>query len=101
MENQKFYYDNKIVRLFILATLVWGVVGIIVGVLAAMQLAFPVFNFSLEFTTFGRVRPVHTNAIIFAFVGNAIFAGVYYSSQRLLKARMFSDILSKINFFLF
>jgi len=98
MENQKFKYDNKIVKLFILATLVWGVVGILVGVVIASQLAFPVLNFGLEFTTFGRVRPVHTNAIIFAFVGNAIFAGVYYSMQKLLKTRMFSDKLSYFNF---
>ncbi len=98
MENQKFYYDNKIVKLFILATIIWGVVGVLVGVVIALQLAFPIFNFGLEYTTFGRVRPIHTNAIIFAFVGNAIFAGVYYSLQKLLKARMFSDILSKIHF---
>jgi cytochrome c oxidase cbb3-type subunit I/II len=98
MENQKFNYDNKIVKLFILATLVWGVVGILVGIVIALQLAFPVFNFGLEYTTFGRVRPVHTNAIIFAFVGNAIYAGVYYSMQKLLKTRMFSDGLSKFNF---
>lgn len=98
MENQKFYYDNKTVKLFILATIIWGVVGILVGILAALQLAFPVFNFGLEYTTFGRIRPLHTNAIIFAFVGNAIFAGVYYSLQKLLKTRMFSDTLSKINF---
>jgi cytochrome c oxidase cbb3-type subunit I/II len=98
MENQKFFYDNKIVQQFIWATIIWGVVGIIVGLLIALQLAFPVFNLDLSFTTFGRVRPVHTNAIIFAFVGNAIFAGVYYSMQKLLKTRMYSDILSKINF---
>jgi len=98
MENQKFFYDNKIVRLFILATLVWGIVGVIVGLLIALQLAFPVFNLGLEFTTFGRMRPLHTNAIIFAFVGNGIFAGVYYSLQKLLKTRMFNDTLSKINF---
>lgn len=98
MENQKFYYDNKIVRLFILATLVWGIVGVLVGVLIALQLAFPVFNLGLEYTTFGRMRPLHTNAIIFAFVGNAIFAGVYYSMQKLLKTRMFNDTLSKIHF---
>ncbi|WP_158864159.1 cytochrome-c oxidase, cbb3-type subunit I [Maribellus comscasis] len=98
MENQKFYYDNKTVKLFILATIIWGVVGILVGILAALQLAFPAFNFGLEYTTFGRIRPLHTNAIIFAFVGNAIFAGVYYSMQKLLKTRMFSDRLSKINF---
>ena len=98
MENQKFYYDNKIVKLFILATIIWGVVAIIVGLLVAAQIAYPVFNFNLEFTTFGRTRPLHTNAVIFAFVGNAIFAGVYYSLQRLLKARLFSDVLSRIHF---
>lgn len=98
MENQKFFYDNKIVKLFILATIIWGVVGVLVGLLIALQLAFPALNFGLEYTSFGRMRPVHTNAIIFAFVGNAIFAGVYYSMQKLLKARMFSDLLSKIHF---
>ena len=77
MENQKFYYDNKIVKLFILATIVWGVVGVLVGVLIALQLVFPAFNFDFEYTTFGRLRHLHTNAVIFAFVGNAIFAGVF------------------------
>lgn len=98
MENQKFYYDNRIVKLFILATIIWGVVAVLIGVLVAAQLAFPAFNFGLEYTTFGRMRPVHTNAVIFAFVGNAIFAGVYYSLQKLLKTRLFSDTLSKIHF---
>ena len=98
MENQRFFYDNKIVRMFILATLVWGVVGVIVGILIATQLAFPAFNLGIEFTSFGRMRPLHTNAIIFAFVGNGIFAGVYYSMQKLLKTRMFNDNLSSINF---
>ncbi len=95
MENQKFEYDNKIVKLFILATIIWGVVAVLVGILIALQLAFPAFNFGIEYTSFGRMRPLHTNAVIFAFVGNAIFAGVYYSLQKLLKARMFSDVLSK------
>jgi len=98
MENEKFYYDNKIVKLFILATIIWGVVAVLVGILIALQLAFPFFNFGLEYTTFGRMRPLHTNAVIFAFVGNAIFAGVYYSLQKLLKARLFSDVLSKVHF---
>ncbi len=98
MENQKFYYDNKIVKYFILATIIWGVVAVLVGILVALQLAFPFFNFGIEFTSFGRMRPLHTNAMIFAFVGNAIFAGVYYSMQKLLKTRMYSDLLSKINF---
>jgi cytochrome c oxidase cbb3-type subunit I/II len=98
MELQKFYYDNKIVKQFAYATLLWGIVGMLVGLIAALQLAFPIFNFDFQYTTFGRVRPVHTNAIIFAFVGNAIFTGVYYSMQRLLKTRMYNDLLSKIHF---
>lgn len=98
MTQEKFYYDNKIVKLFAYATLFWGIVGMLVGLLAAAQIAFPSLNFGLSFTTFGRVRPVHTNAIVFAFTGNAIFTGAYYSMQRLLKARMFSDFLSKLNF---
>jgi len=98
MELQKFNYDNKIVKQFIWATIIWGVVGILVGLIAAIQLAFPSWNFGIEFTSFGRLRPLHTNAIVFAFVGNSIFAGVYYSLQKLLKARMYSDVLSKINF---
>ena len=98
MELEKYYYDNKIVKQFAYATMFWGVVGMLVGLVIALQLAFPFFNFDFQYTTFGRVRPVHTNAIIFAFVGNAIFTGVYYSMQRLLKARMFSDVLSKIHF---
>ncbi len=98
MEHEKFFYDNKIVKYFSYATLLWGIVGFLVGLLAATQLAFPFFNFNLEFTSFGRLRPLHTNAAIFAFVGNAIFAGVYYSMQRLLKTRMFNDRLSWIHF---
>ncbi len=98
MNVEKFSYDNQIVRLFIIATVLWGIVGFTVGVLIAIQMYLPALNFDLQYTTFGRLRPLHTNAVIFAFVGNAIFAGVYYSLQRLTKARMFSDLLSKINF---
>ena len=98
MEHENFSYDNKIVKYFAYATIIWGLVGFLAGLLAASQLAFPLFNFNLEFTTFGRVRPLHTNAAIFAFVGNAIFTGVYYSLQRLLKTRMYSDKLSWIHF---
>jgi cytochrome c oxidase cbb3-type subunit I/II len=98
MENQTFTYDNKIVRLFMNATIIWGIVGVLVGLLIALQLPFPEMNFKLSFLTYGRIRPIHTNAIVFAFVGNAIFTGVYYSMQRLLKARMFSDVLSKLHF---
>ncbi|MHA4895613.1 cytochrome-c oxidase, cbb3-type subunit I [Pedobacter sp. PWIIR3] len=96
--TEKFYYDNKIVRNFAIATIVWGIIGMTVGLLVAMQLFKPALNMGSQYTTFGRIRPLHTNAVIFAFVGNAIFMGVYYSLQRLLKARMFSDVLSKIHF---
>lgn len=98
MQPDKFYYDNKIVRDFAIATMVWGIIGMLVGILAASQLVTPAANLGNQYTTFGRIRPLHTNAVIFAFVGNAIFMGVYYSLQRLLKARMFSDVLSKIHF---
>jgi cytochrome c oxidase cbb3-type subunit I/II len=95
---ERFAYDNKIVKQFAYATAIWGVVGMLVGLIIALQLVFPVLNFDLAQTTFGRLRPIHTNAVIFAFVGNGIFMGVYYSLQRLCKARMFSDTLSKIHF---
>jgi cytochrome c oxidase cbb3-type subunit I/II len=98
MQLEKFTYDNKIVRDFGLATIIWGIIGMTVGLLVAMQLFKPAMNLGNQYTTFGRIRPLHTNAVIFAFVGNAIFMGVYYSLQRLLKARMFSDVLSKIHF---
>ena len=98
MELEKFSYDNEIVRKFAFATTLWGLVGMLVGILIATQLFAPAFNFNIPFLTFGRIRPLHTNAVIFAFVGNAIFMGVYYSLQRLCKARMFSDLLSNIHF---
>lgn len=95
---ERFEYDNSIVKKFAIATGLWGVVGMLVGLIVALQLVFPALNFDLSFTTFGRLRPIHTNAVIFAFVGNGIFMGVYYSLQRLMKARMFSDKLSAIHF---
>jgi cytochrome c oxidase cbb3-type subunit I/II len=98
MENQTFSYDNKIVKHFAIATIFWGGIGMVVGLLVASQFAFPWLSFDLPYTTFGRIRPIHTNAVIFAFVGNGIFTGVYYSLQRLSKARMFNDLLSKIHF---
>jgi len=98
MEQEKFYYDNRIVKYFAYATLFWGVIGMIVGILIALQLVWPELTFNFALTTFGRLRPLHTNAVIFAFVGNAIFAGTYYSLQRLCKARMFSNTLSYIHF---
>jgi len=95
---ERFSYDNLIVRDFAIATIIWGLIGMLVGLIAATQLFAPAANLGNQYTTFGRIRPLHTNAVIFAFVGNAIFMGVYYSLQRLCKARMFSDLLSKIHF---
>ncbi len=91
-------YDDNSVRHFLLASVVWGAVGLLVGITIAAQLAFHELNFGLPWLTFGRLRPLHTNAVIFAFVGNMIFAGIYYSTQRLLKTRMASDALSKLHF---
>jgi cytochrome c oxidase cbb3-type subunit I/II len=93
-----FSYDDAIVRKFTLVTFIWGVVGMLVGIVVGLQLAAPFFNFELPWLSFGRLRPLHTNAVIFAFAGNAVFAGVYYSIQRLLKARLFSSALSTIHF---
>ncbi len=98
MGIETFKYDNKIVKYFGLATIIWGIVAFLVGLTIALQLIHPMFNFKTSFLTFGRLRPLHTNAAIFAFVGNGIFMGVYYSLQRLLKSRMFNDTLSYIHF---
>ena len=93
-----FRYDNSIVRAFAIATVVWGLVGMAAGLLVATEMFWPGANLNLRFITFGRLRPVHTNAVIFAFVGNGMFMGIYYSLQRLCKARMFSDLLSWVHF---
>lgn len=98
MSVEQFKYDNKVVKYFMIAAVIFGVVGMSVGLLVALQLVFPSLNFGVQFTTFGRIRPLHTNAVIFAFVGNAMFGGVYYSLQRLLKARLFNDTLTWIHF---
>jgi cytochrome c oxidase cbb3-type subunit I/II len=94
---ESFSYDDAIVRKFLWATLIWGLTGFIVGLIVALQMAYPALNLASWFS-FGRLRPLHTNAVIFAFAGNAIFTGVYYSTQRLLKARMYSDRLSALHF---
>ncbi|MHB1330338.1 MAG: cytochrome-c oxidase, cbb3-type subunit I, partial [Gemmatimonadales bacterium] len=94
----EFSYDDAIVRKFLIATVVWGLVGMLAGLLVALQMANPAFNLGIEWTSFGRLRPLHTNAVIFAFGGNAFFTGAYYSTQRLLKARMWSDGMSKFHF---
>lgn len=105
-------YDNKTPRQFMIASLIWGLVAMLVGIIAASQLSwwqangkfletitFGAFKGDgLQYITFGRLRPLHTNAAIFAFVGNMMFAGIYYSTQRLCKCRTASDLLSKIHF---
>lgn len=116
-------FDDKSTRRFMIASIAWGVIGMLAGVLAAYQLNFwqanghifemltrflsetlglgfiPVFETDgVQYLTFGRLRPLHTNAAIFAFVGNMMFAGIYYSTQRLCNTRMFSDLLSNIHF---
>ncbi len=92
------FYDDDIVRKFAIATMIWAGVAFLVGLVAALQMAYWKFNGGLEWLTFGRLRPLHTNAAIFAFAGNAIFAGMYHSTQRLLRTRLFSDALSRIHF---
>ncbi len=95
---EHFSFDDGIVRQFLIATMIWGVVGMLVGVVIAFQLAYWPLNGELSWFSFGRLRPLHTNAVIFAFAGNAIFCAIYYSTQRLCKARMFSDFLSQVHF---
>ena len=95
---ESFRYDDAIVRKFLWATFLWGLIGMTVGLLIALQLAVPALNLDIPWLSFGRLRPLHTNAVIFAFAGNAFFTGAYYSSQRLLKTRMFSDALSAVHF---
>jgi cytochrome c oxidase cbb3-type subunit I/II len=100
---ESFSYDDGIVRLFMIATIIWGIVGTVAGLLVALLLVLPSALESVnpaiaQYFSFGRLRPVHTNAAIFAFAGNAIFAAVYYSTQRLCKCRMWSDTLSRLHF---
>jgi cytochrome c oxidase cbb3-type subunit I/II len=95
---ESFRYDDQIVKYFTIATLVWGLVAFLVGIYVAFEMAYHQLNTHLPYFTFGRLRPLHTNAAIFAFAGNAIFAGVYYSTQRVLKTRMFSDQVSRFHF---
>ncbi len=99
--TKKVVYNDDIVRAFALATIVFGVIGLLVGVLVATQLSFWQANFGLQWLSFGRLRPLHTNAAIFAFVGNMMFCGIYYSTQRLLKTRLASDALSWMHFWLY
>ncbi len=98
MEQIRIKYNDGVVRQFMWASVLWGIVGMLVGVVVATQLAFWQANLDTSWLTFSRLRPLHTNAVIFAFVGNMHFAGIYYSTQRLVKQRMASDVLSKIHF---
>ncbi len=91
-------FNDKIVRQFLLASVIWGAIGMLVGVLIAAQLNFWQLNFATPWLTWSRLRPLHTNAVIFALVGNMMFAGIYYSTQRLVKARLASDFLSQLHF---
>jgi cytochrome c oxidase cbb3-type subunit I/II len=112
---ETFIYDDAIVRKFLTATMIWGIVAFLVGLIIAIQLVAPLLAtweplagtvvakwisviFQTSFLNFGRLRPLHTNAAIFAFAGNGIFAAIYYSTQRLCKCRMFSDTLSMLHF---
>jgi cytochrome c oxidase cbb3-type subunit I/II len=92
------FYDDDIVRKFMMATMIWAGVAFLLGLIVALQLAYWPVNAGLPWLTFGRLRPLHTNAAIFAFAGNAIFAGIYHSTQRLLRTRLFSDLLSRLHF---
>ena len=98
MALEKFTYDNKLAKDFATASIVWGITAFLVGLIAALAILWPSVSFKLPYLTFGRLRPLHTNAAIFAFVGNAIFTAVYYSMPRLLKTPMFSKTLGKLHF---
>ncbi len=98
MDLEKFTYDNKITKYFMFATILWGVVALLVGLTIAFELIFPHMSGGIFWLVFSRLRPLHTNGAIFAFVGNAIFTAVYYSTPRLLKTQMYSKTLGWIHF---
>ena len=91
-------YNYKVVRQFAVMTVVWGIVGMLVGVIIAAQLVWPALNFNVPWLHFGRLRPLHTNAVIFAFGGSALFATSYYIVQRTCQVRILSDKLAAITF---
>jgi cytochrome c oxidase cbb3-type subunit 1 len=91
-------YNDKVVRQFTIMTVVWGVVGMLVGVIIAAQLAWPELNFGISWLSYGRLRPLHTNAVIFAFGGCGLFAAAYYVVQRTCNVRLFSDKLAAFTF---
>ena len=91
-------YNYTVVRQFAVMTIVWGIVGMLVGVYIAAELAWPALNFDLPWITFSRLRPLHTNAVIFAFGGCALFASSYYVVQRTCHVRLISDRLAAFTF---
>lgn len=98
MELEKFTYDNRLTRMFMYATVLWSIVAFLVGLTIAVELIFPTLTNGISWLSFGRIRPLHTNAAIFAFVGNGIFTAIYYSTPRLLKTPMYSKALGNIHF---
>jgi cytochrome c oxidase cbb3-type subunit 1 len=98
MAAQEETYNYTVVRQFAIMTIIWGIVGMLVGVIIAAQLAWPALNFDIPWLTFGRLRPLHTNAVIFAFGGSALFATSYYIVQRTCATRLFSDGLAAFTF---
>ncbi len=91
-------YNDKVVRQFAIMTVIWGIVGMLVGVIIAAQLLWPALNFDIPWLTYSRLRPLHTNAVIFAFGGSALFAASYYVVQRTCHVRLFSDKLAAFSF---
>src|SRR2546427_4536292 len=91
-------YNDTVVRQFAIAAVLWGVVGMAVGVLIASQLAWPELNFGIPWLSYGRLRPLHTNAVIFAFGGSALFATSYYVVQRTCQTRLFMPKLASLTF---
>src|SRR5471030_2044948 len=91
-------YDDSAVRLFAIAAIVWGVVGMLVGVFIAAELAWPDLNMGISWLSYGRLRPLHTNAVIFAFGGCALMATSYYVVQRTCQVRLFSAKLAALHF---
>src|SRR5215216_7592283 len=98
MNTTATHYNDKVVRQFAIMTVVWGIVGMLVGVIIAAQLLWPELNFDTPWLSYGRLRPLHTNAVIFAFGGSALFASAYYCVQRTCQARLFCDALASFTF---
>jgi len=96
--SEQTIYSDKVVRQFAIMTIVWAFVGMLVGVIIAAQLAWPVLNFDIQYLTFSRLRPLHTNAVIFAFGGSALFATAYYVVQRTCHVRLFAPGLAAFTF---